>query len=187
MIMANCQLYDKYEVWRSIKGYEGRYCVSSRGRVKSVTRKGCNGQILKHKLTNDGRPIVTIRDKNNNKKTHRICVLVASAFLGERPTGMVCCHNDGDNKNNNVINLRWDTHKGNELDKKKHGTYLCGSKMYNATLTEDVVLLLKENLITKNMKRKEFCNLYGVSINSYKDIQRNKTWKHVKLEEGVSV
>lgn len=45
----------------------------------------------------------------------------------------------------------------------------------------------KENLITKNMKRKEFYNLYGVSINSYKDIQRNKTWKHIKLEEGVSV
>ena len=39
----------KNEEWRDVAGYEGRYQVSSMGRVKSLERKGRKSErILKH-------------------------------------------------------------------------------------------------------------------------------------------
>lgn len=48
--------------------------------------------------------------------------MVLEAFVGPCPIGYEGCHNDGDPSNNQVANLRWDTHRNNQLDQLKHGT-----------------------------------------------------------------
>lgn len=59
------------------------------------------------------------RGKGKMKLVHR---LVAEAFLGSCPPGMEACHNNGNPSDNRLSNIRWDTHKNNEDDKRRHGT-----------------------------------------------------------------
>lgn len=50
-------------------------------------------------------------------------------------------------------------------------------------ITEDVAKQIKNHILQPKskdkLKRREFCNLLGISEYIYKDVQRGKTWKHV--------
>jgi hypothetical protein len=52
--------------------------------------------------------------------------MVAEAFMGSIPEGMVVCHNDGDPSNNHLDNLRVDTQAANLADRWEHGTHRGG-------------------------------------------------------------
>jgi hypothetical protein len=56
----------------------------------------------------------------SQRAVHR---LVLEAFVGPCPPGMEGCHNDGDQLNNRLDNLRWDTPSNNKLDSVRHGTH----------------------------------------------------------------
>lgn len=60
--------------------------------------------------------------KSNAVESFLVHRLVLTAFVGPCPEGMEGCHEDGDPSNNRATNLRWDTHKNNQLDMHKHGT-----------------------------------------------------------------
>lgn len=118
------------ETWVDIKDYEGMYQVSDRGRVKSLPRTvkhkddfeyAVQGRILSGSPNLQGRMGVVLC--GDSHKRHEIHVLVALAFLGPRPEGLVVCHNDGDYLNNKASNIRYDTYSENELDKVRHGTH----------------------------------------------------------------
>lgn len=47
--------------------------------------------------------------------------LVASAFHGDRPNGLVICHRNGDPQDNRASNLRYDTQSSNLKDMYRHG------------------------------------------------------------------
>ena len=95
------------EIWKDIKGYEGKYMVSNLGRVKSlnyhrtgkegILKGGDNGYgYLKVELCKEG--------KVNQPLVH---VLVATAFL-ENPDNLPeVNHKDEDKTNNRVENLEW--------------------------------------------------------------------------------
>lgn len=105
------------EEWRPIKGHEGLYEVSSHGRVRRLFRIGPTGTWLRQKMIKpsigNGYPFVGIRDKENNTKVYRVHKLVACAFLGLRPEGLVINHIDYDKTNNHVSNLEYVTTKEN--------------------------------------------------------------------------
>lgn len=120
------------EIWKDIPGYEGRYQVSSLGRVRSLDRtyvRVQNGKEIRCPLR--GR---VLRQTNNHRipyltvtlspewKSARVHKLVAIAFLGDCPEGMEICHIDGNVFNNAVSNLRYGTHTENIADMVKHGT-----------------------------------------------------------------
>jgi hypothetical protein len=118
------------EVWKDVVGYEGLYRVSVLGRIKSVDhmighwRGGLRtwpGRILKPFPHKRGSLFIDLCKKGavNRFFVHHLVLL---AFVGPRPSGMECCHGDGNNGNNKLSNLRWDTHASNEADKLKHGT-----------------------------------------------------------------
>jgi hypothetical protein len=113
-------------------------------------------------------------------KTRSIHSLVLEAFVGPCPEGMECCHNDGNAKNNNLCNLRWDTYSNNQLDSVKHGTKPQGKNHFRAKIKEEDVptirILLKEGKRSMNSISKD----YNVDCATIRDIRDRRTWKHVK-------
>ena len=118
------------ERWLPIDGYEGFYEVSDLGKVRSVDRTvaaGCGRTRLARGRTlvqtpnlTDGRLTVKLSQRSKTK-TWLVHQLVLFSFRGRRPSGMLGCHNDGDNHNNVLENLRWDTPASNSQDAIVHG------------------------------------------------------------------
>ena len=117
------------EQWRSIAGLEGRYEVSSFGRVKSLTRtdtqirrgKTINvrivGRILKPAKSRNGYLVVNVGFKDRPKSQY-VHTLVANAFLPPCPgehsrNGWHVDHINDDKCDNRTENLRWLTHREN--------------------------------------------------------------------------
>ena len=107
------------ERWKNIKGYEGFYQVSNRGRVKSLKKWDVNKRdytdhetILNPTDNGYGYLIIGLRSKTH-KKNHYVHRLVAEAFI-ENPEGKdVVNHLDYDKHNNSVENLEWCSQRDN--------------------------------------------------------------------------
>lgn len=119
------------EEWRWINGFEGRYQISSLGRVKSFLR--CeNGYILSDKNKNGWYLGYRLSDKNGVYHTKRIHVLVAEAFIGEIPRGYHVHHKDGNKQNNIVSNLEIIHPKAHRKEtEKEHPQIVTGIVNYN--------------------------------------------------------
>ena len=132
------------ETWRDIPGYEGLYQVSDSGRVRSLDRyiEYSNGKlvfykskIIKQSEDKHGRMVLGLY-KNKNRKNYFVHSLVALAFIGERPKDHVVAHCDGNNKNNDLSNLRYDTVRENSIDVFRHGQRIVTGKLSNEEVLE---------------------------------------------------
>lgn len=115
------------EIWKDIKGYEGKYQVSNLGRVKSLSRMkymGSSGyrlmpeKILKQANKRGYQTVVLCND--NEHKTTGVHRLVALSFIPNPKNLPQVNHIDENKCNNNVDNLEWVTCKENI----NHGTSL---------------------------------------------------------------
>lgn len=61
--------------------------------------------------------------RDNKRFTGHVHILMLETFIGPRPDGMECCHEDGNPLNNMLTNLRWDTPVGNAKDTKRLGRH----------------------------------------------------------------
>lgn len=103
------------EEWKDIKGYEGRYQISSLGRVKSLPKdiKNPNGifkskeKILKPNNVNGYYKVQLY--ENNIRKSFFIHRLVAEAFIKNINNYSEVNHKDENKQNNKVENLEWCT------------------------------------------------------------------------------
>jgi hypothetical protein len=102
------------EQWKDIPGYEGRYAVSSLGRVSS-TKDGAT-ILLRAGRASNGYLSVSLRGK-----TRFVHHLVAEAFIGPRPAGAYVLHADDDKLNSAADNLRYGTPSENMHDMTRHG------------------------------------------------------------------
>ena len=101
------------EEWKDIKGYEGIYQISNKGRVKSLNYKRTGKEkILKLSSDTNGYKKITLF-KNSKRKTYSIHKLVAEAFLPNPDNLPVVNHKDENKLNNNVENLEWCTQEYN--------------------------------------------------------------------------
>lgn len=111
------------EEWKDIPGYEGRYQISSHGRVKSLSRPVCvkkdkQCRIIEEKImvlheNLSGYKVVWLRFPGTHRKffVHR---LVAIAFL-ENPDGKETVnHKNKDRTCNTIDNLEWMTFNENQ-------------------------------------------------------------------------
>lgn len=105
------------EIWKDIKGFEGRYQISNMGRVKKLSvlyyRKYKKGPVLVHKHP-ESIVVPEIKAKSRvrlvNTKTgidriFDICYLVAFHFIDDYREGMEIRYKDGNIMNNTVDNL----------------------------------------------------------------------------------
>nr|DAH80889.1 MAG TPA: homing endonuclease [Caudoviricetes sp.] len=107
-----------YEVWRPIKGFEGRYEVSNLGKVRSLNYKR-TGKIKEMSLVPDGREYLQVAlSKDGSPVKYRVNRLVAIAFIPNPNELPQVNHIDEDKTNNHVTNLEWCSAKYNT----NHGT-----------------------------------------------------------------
>jgi hypothetical protein len=149
--------------------------VSNLGRVKGV-----KGGILRHARMRD-RHVVSIYPVPGQLRVRYVHHLVLEAFVGPRPGKMQGCHNDGNPDNNSLSNLRWDTPKGNQSDRVKHGTDTRGERNAHSKLTEDDVRAIRETYARAVPGRdcRGLANKYGVSYPLVALIVKRKAWRHV--------
>lgn len=96
------------EIYKDIKGYEGKYQVSNLGNVKSCKKN----KLLSIYKQDDGYVRVSLW-KNNKGKTYYVHRLVAMAFI-DNPNKLPEVNHKDENKNNNYVgNLEWCTSQYN--------------------------------------------------------------------------
>lgn len=101
------------EIWKDAVGYEGLYQVSNLGRVKSLNFNHTgNERIMKPTLKKTGYYSVKLW-KNGKSKHINVHRLVAEAFLGSIPKGLVVNHLNEIKTDNRLENLEICTIKEN--------------------------------------------------------------------------
>lgn len=120
------------EIWKDIRGYEGRYQVSNLGNVKSVAfmqryllankkeaYRLTKPKIIAQQLINSGYLLVHLH-KDNKRTARTVHTLVADAFLSG--SGEVN-HTDGVKTNNCLSNLEYVTSSQNKIHAVSLGLY----------------------------------------------------------------
>lgn len=123
------------ELWTDIKGYKGRYQISSFGRVRSLDRivkrnstvsgRGCakwttvKGKILTPCNSSAKYPMV-ILSKNNTFKTVKVHLLVGKYFVQHPPHYNVLNHLDKNKWNCRHSNLEWSNQRENSSHSSLH-------------------------------------------------------------------
>jgi hypothetical protein len=168
-----------FVVHRAIDGF-GNYSVGSDGSVWSRAvigrADGISGRWrrLKPVIRKTGHENVFL-GHGNTRSVHR---LVLEAFVGPCPSGMECCHNDGNPRNNRVRNLRWGTDTDNAADQREHGVRACGRKIWTAKVDEDRVREIR-SLKRSGLSLTQLAARFGVTASHMSRIASGKAWRHV--------
>lgn len=102
------------EEWRDVIGYEGRYMVSSFGRVVSISKRKKCPIILKQRVNERFRyPTVVLYGTDNVYYSHFVHRLVAEAFIPNPENKPYIDHLDTIASNNKASNLKWVTQTEN--------------------------------------------------------------------------
>lgn len=118
MINSSKEDSNPNEVWKDIKGYEGRYQVSDMGRVKSleriITKKNGRKQTIRERILNPitdrgGYLRVNLCDGSGKGKNHFVHRLVCEAFHENPKNKPSVNHIDENKANNEASNLEWCT------------------------------------------------------------------------------
>lgn len=109
------------ERWADVPGYNGRYRVSSLGRVQSNARgawafmqgRPGRGNYIRVGLSQPG---------DRSPRSFFVHKLVLLSFRGPRQAGQVVRHLNGDPSDNRLENLAYGTAAENQRDSVRHGT-----------------------------------------------------------------
>lgn len=137
------------EIWKPVVGFEGLYEVSNQGRVKSIPRKRCKGNVLKPHIVKGYEYVHLSKDgKAKYLKVHR---LVADAFLPEIQGKSYVNHIDGNKTNNSVKNLEWCTASENLKHARENGLNM-------ATVNNPYLMILDTIFLKPNHRKIVICS-----------------------------
>jgi hypothetical protein len=173
---------------KAIPNFPG-YSADETGNIYSMMPYGGDGgnsakpptipRLLKPSKGSDGYLFVGLH-KDGKRFQRLVHSLILETFVGERPDGMECCHNDGNKANNRLENLRWDTKKNNEADKIKHGTTGRGEKNGSAKLNEMQVRVIRRYCeMYGHGSQREIAKVFGVHRANIGKIVNRKIWQHI--------
>lgn len=120
------------ELWKEVDGYNGRYEVSTHGRIKSYAQDKTNGKIKVGNPTKKGYLTFLFYDGNGHKKWIPVHRIVAMAFIDNPDNLPQINHKDEDKTNNYVSNLEWCTneynnHYGTRIQRVTEANMCCAS------------------------------------------------------------
>lgn len=171
------------EVWRDIAGYDGRYQVSNKGRVKSFARR--EAAIMRAGSNAQGYYQIGFNYKRKRKNflVHRLVMLTFSPI--ENPDEMEVNHIDFDVKNACLENLEWATPLHNTQHFHRSGrlrdlSKTTGARSHKAKFTDADIFKIRE--MFKQPRRglsKVIAKQFGVSASTIEAINNGKTWKHL--------
>ena len=200
------------EIWVDVKGYEGLYKVSNKGRIKSLARgyKNQYGEFgykkefikaqkiscfNKEEKQKRGYYVVNLA-KDNRGEWIRVHRLVAEAFIPDPEKKEEVNHKDGNKLNNKVNNLEWVTHQENCLHAWKTGLHkneeerVRKIKEKNKILkkiTKDMILDIFKNCVfgDKQYNAHYFAGKYGIALQTVCNIKnlKNETYREIVKEE----
>lgn len=167
------------EEWCPVAGYEGFYLVSSHGRVMNVSKRAGTtpGKILKPATNKKGYLFVRLC-KDGRPKNAKIHHLVATAFIGKRPTGYTVNHKDGNKNDNRTGNLEYATSEQN-LTHSFRTLGNAGETNSTAKLKEWQVLRILELRQKYGYTHRQLSEMFGVDSSVIGKIVRRKIWKHI--------
>lgn len=180
------------EEWRDAVGYEGVYRVSAIGDVMSLRQSKSPHYISRRKsplltahFTHEGYLHVVLRINGKNY-THLVHHLVAYAFIGERPNGMVINHRDGDKLNNYVGNLEYVTQKANMEHARDKGLVPSGEQCPTSKLTHIDVQKIRELYAVGSHTQVALSRMFGVKQTAIHNVVTLKTWKHTPTPQHTA-
>jgi hypothetical protein len=156
------------EEWRLVAHSRG-YEVSTLGRVRRA------GRMLNPCPNTDGYPIVDVWFEDKTHKRRGVHALVCEAFIGPRPAGHECCHNNGIRHDNRLANLRYATHAENELDKLQHGTRARGTSHPSAKLSYEKAAEIRR-LHAEGETIYALAKKFGVHKSTLQSLVKGITW-----------
>jgi hypothetical protein len=163
---------DELEEWRPATGFEGRYHVSSLGRVRSLYFKP--PRLVSTQLDKDGYPLIWLwrGQKRRAMNLHR---LVAETFHADKRNALhnEVAHLDNDRANSRADNLKWVSKAENAFHRREHGTHGAGELHPRAKLSWPQVLEIR----LRPGKASEIALRYGVSRHTIYDIWQGRRWR----------
>lgn len=156
--------------WQPIPGFDGRYAISSSGQVR-----GADGRLRAQHQDRRGYWRVHL-SASGRQRTHWVHRLVAAAFLGPCPAGLVVCHGPGGPGDNRLANLRYGSQRENcSIDKLRDGTAQRGSRHGRAQLSAPVVLAIRA-LAAKGYRQADIAWALGASRANVANIASRRSW-----------
>jgi hypothetical protein len=160
-----------------------KFYVSPHG----VVKEAITGHVKKQCTRTDGYKAITFENGRDWRKTRLVHAIVAEAFIGPRPPGLVLRHLDGTRDNNHYKNLAYGTHKDNMADALRHGTVCIADDKPNAKLTSLGIAAIRrlDGLVPADI----IAARWGVSLSIIRQAARDETWRSVdrtvELEEAL--
>lgn len=170
------------EVWKEVKGFEGYYCISNYGNLKSVDRgiKYPNGSVRyfkgkeQKKTINKGGYIYFDLYKNQKRKRYFAHQLVYLTFIGDYNRKLDINHIDCNKKNNFLNNLELTTRSENMIH-----------ALNNNLLKNTIEKATKYRLLVNN----EYLTLKEISIkyNLSYTLVRDRNRKGYSIDEIINI
>ena len=189
----------KKEIWKDIKGYEGKYQVSNSGQIKSLERRvyinknhlfykqGQRYFVKKERLLKQILSIGTLKKKgyltvalykNNIPKWNTVHRIVVVAFIPNLKNKPQVNHKNGIKTDNRIENLEWCTGSENMRHAIGMGLFI-GEKASNAKLKEKEVIMIRRLYRPLTPSARILAQKYNVSKSTIVNIINRETWKHI--------
>ena len=178
--------------YKSIKGFP-KYRVGDDGSVWSYRYvRGSNGLYKWKKLhgkrySHDGYVLVNLFEGENHRPVF-VHILVLEAFIGPCPEGMEACHWDDTRNNNNLHNLRWDTHKSNCADATRNGKraktidkakYITRRGVFHKRARLNPFKVQQIRQLSGKQSHAKIAQLFDVNRPCVTAVINRRTWDHV--------
>lgn len=129
---------------------------------------------LRHNERPDGYHGISLRDGHGLERRTYVHILVAEAFIGEKPFAAACVrHLDGNPSNNSFVNLAWGTYLDNEEDKRLHGTW--NSRFGGKLSKEDRIAIISR--ANDGEAQRALAEEFGVTRPTITRLVNRTTWK----------
>lgn len=185
------------EEWKDITGYDGRYSVSNKGRLRrnEWTVETTDGRLITYKEmimstppNKDGYPIANLT-KDKKRRTVRVHRIVAKEFVDNPNNYIEVNHIDEVKDNNNADNLEWCTRQHNMI----HGTGMERMQSHPNQIARHEVS--KKPVVAIDISTLEVASYESMSsaersgfkrrniwsvINGYERTHKNKVWLYVE-------